>query len=970
MKKTAYLLVPILLIAFCCSPVLAEMEGTEGGVLVISTGQGPKAVVDSKVPPGVKGPKGKAGEAGEESIGEKAIEESAVKNAILIYLIKELENDEFEWLEEGIDSVILSSPEKFVLKTKIVSSTYLPAAKYEIIKAEVTLNSALLDQYLENVRKLKPMPKGPAPPTTGEKEGFRSRGDEIFIQGEVASNIVRDHVKGIEAFIEAKELYEKAGYDKGVFNALLSIGRARLAVGDISGAMADLKGAVELSETLGMDEHRVRALLETARLYLLTGECLRAMETASSALDISSRAAPGKVPGALSGEALLLIGRADYLLGNLDKGITEVDRAADVFEKLGDLKRLNEALITLSVMKVSTGDASGAVEEIKLVKKISEALKDDESRVVALILLGRAMRETGEPEGAKIYAEEAKATASKAKWKAGEAMADIELSRILATGKDYDGAISSVLKALELANSIGSPVLTASAHRALGLAQIGAGKKKEALLSLTEVFKHSADAMTTKFGGIYLPIETLDLDTLSEVLTDIISLSKELGEEEAAFSALLFYQSIWSAERLYASDRLFDEGRKKLLSLWRNNIGDSLAVERLMLSTESNRYSESSAKILMGRREELKRSCLEAKKTIVKESPGLATLLGMKVREPKRLAREIGDDSIFVQYFMGRDDAFALVTSKNDLNIINLGAGPEMIVLSNRMVAFLSGDAVADEAAPVDGDDKSPGLLAPSFEETSRRLYAALIAPVLSEYPGVKRIGVSPGIALGSLPFQALGDYRGEDGFTFLVEDYDIFFAPSLFAAASTAGGAAENKISTLDYLAVVGEGRFSPVGVRWLFYEVVGGGGEIPAESEAVIAINDTAISDTAINDTAINDTAINNPAVNDADSRPWWGERSPLIFVFGSGANGMRGVDFFTMELFASYKHGGCSCVFVSEAARRGEVNAFFEAAIPRMRKEGILSAYFSIMRESAAGYGDGGKLGWVDFPMMCDF
>lgn len=945
LKKIIYFFVPILLIAFSSLPVSAEVEGLKDGITLTSWGQGPKTLADVKAPPDVKTAKDKNKETAGELTDEKKIEGSAVKNALLIYLLETLSPAEFEWLEEGIDSIILSSPEKFVLKTKVVSSATLPAAKYEIVKMEVTLNSNLLETYIGNVRKLKPMPKGPAPPTTSEKESFRSRGNEIFMQGEVGSNIVLDHARGIEAFNEAKRLYEKAGYDEGVLLALLSMGRTKLGIGDISGASADLKKALELSDAFENDKYRVKALLETARLHLSAGECKKALETASLALKISSSPTAGEVPGALLGEALLIIGKANYLLGNRDGGKVGVDRSADVFQKLGDLKRLNDALITLSIMRISTGEASGAIEEIKLCRKISEALKDDESRIVSLIMLGRALRETGELNGAKIYATEAKTAAKKAKWTAGEAMANMELSRISTAGNDYSSAISLAVEALELSIATDSSTLISTAHWTLGLAQLGAGKKEEALRSFDEVFRYHADTMAAELGGIYLPIETIDLNGLSEVLTDIVLLSEELGEEEAAFSALISYHGIWFAQRRYLSDSLFDERRGKLLSLWRKNIEGLLATERILISMETNRYSESSTKILLQRREDLKSSHFETRKTIVKENPSLAILLGMEKRVPKRLAREIGENSIFIQYFVGRDAAFALVTSKNDLKIVRLDDGPEKIkALSNHMAGLLSGEAKENNAVPADENMTLAHSLNLSFEETSRHLHAALMTPVLSRHPNVKKIGVSPGIALSPLNFLALGDYRGKGAFTFLIEDYDLFYAPSLFAAVSTA----ENTASTLDYLTVVGEGRFSPVEVRWLFYEVVSVDDTIPAGGETVRVINNAA-------------------------AYQWWKERSPLIIVLDSGSkgsrrNGMGENSFFTMELFASYRNR--PCIFIFEAAGKGEITATFETAVPRMRETDPLSGYFSTIRESAARYRDSGSLSWINFPIMCGF
>ena len=87
----------------------------------------------------------------------------------------------------------------------------------------------------------KAKPQAPRTLSAAENEVLVSKAQAIYIQGEVASDILLDRLRGIESFLSAKTLFETAESTEGVYRCHMGIGRAYASLGDVTAARIDYR---------------------------------------------------------------------------------------------------------------------------------------------------------------------------------------------------------------------------------------------------------------------------------------------------------------------------------------------------------------------------------------------------------------------------------------------------------------------------------------------------------------------------------------------------------------------------------------------------------------------------------------------------------------------------------------------------------------------------------------------------------
>ena len=763
-RKYLFITFPLLLlVAFASLPPLILIAGEENltvedddKITILSAGTGPGTITTD--------------ETTAEDRGNSALMD-AERKAVIYFIFDTIGDKEFSRIERGIDSLILDSYEKYVIKSEIIYTTPLPLTDDIIITAEVTLNSSSLSDYLENVSRLEPKPLDPEVLTSDEIKGLTDGARKLFIQGEVASEMLYDHVRGIELFTRAIEQYREVGDDEGLFLSLIGRGRASGSLGQVKYAMADFLEALGLSREMGMDRYRARADLEMARLLILMGDYDGALEYIPTSRGSNSRPDPD-IPDGLKGEILMALTDIDYALDRPDKAIEEIREAISIFETLGDVRRLGKAQLTLGLILLSVGDVKSAIMELKFMKKLSEKFKDNNARVITLIALGRAYMEIGDNDGAEIFLKEALVTAKESGWIVGEVRANIGLSRLSRLKGETDRAISFIFDANELVEVTGSPSppsppsLIAAALYTQGLIFLDEGNKKDALKSLSDAVETASKPSV--IGSRY-PFDPFTEGDLKDALTHLLGLTMELEKEEKGLFALLTYQGVLTAMEFLSSSiyQDYDEG---LIDEWREAMRTSLCLENLILSTDTSGVSESSLSVMIKKREEVNKTIREISNTILRKDPKLAILLKIDVQNPRDLKGSVGENSAFVRYFLGEERAFALLMTYEELTIIELSANTGEI---EEFVAELNSYIQGEDSDPDEGPPPSPSTS--SFEEASNALYNALITPLLFRLTDTLTLGISPGVALTSVPFFALGGYQGDGEFRFLFDEYDLF---------------------------------------------------------------------------------------------------------------------------------------------------------------------------------------------------
>ncbi len=798
-----------------------------------------------------------------------------------------------------------------------------------VLKAAVTLDAAALAGYLENIKKLQPKPEAPRSPSAAEKEILISKAQAIYIQAEVASDILLDRLRGIESFLSAQTIFETAGSDDGIYRCLMGIGRARASLGDVTAARTNFDRALERAGDLKRPDYVGAARIARARLMFDSGDAAGAQDELARVMDDASLAG---YPG-ITGEALLLQAGIEYARGDWESARAAVDRTITIFEGLADVKRLTRAHLLKGLVTLAEGDGPGAVTAFKTAKILADKLDDAVSRDKALIGISRAYRTAGDPKSASLYLADALKTARDSGWVAGEIASLCEEARVRIDLGDPAGAKTSAAAAHELALSQGDPSLAAASLLVLGEASRALGANDDAFDALASCIEVSSGAGVVGRDIPFLFFGNAERDA---ALSHFLALAVELGLEKKALPLVYVYEGSDLAGELLSDPPGLPERDAQLVRLYRDAAMRAIAVRNVSLDGDFTKVADTSRVEIVRLGDEADRLLSDIRTRIVRESPRLAALLGMKNDDPAGLARVLPEGAAFVKFLVYRDGAFAHVITRRGARLVRLGGGYEEIMTAAGKVK----DTVRPAGAANGG---SGGEISLAFTEAATGLSSLLVSPILSELAGVTTIGISPATAFSALPIQALGRYDDDGRFVFLGREYTVFETSSLWPRVAPAPplAAVSGDVVVVGDEGLLGQDPAVPV----IADETAGGG----AQEESGTAGEER------------------GPRVihYDADAR-WWEARGQLVVLPDKSLWGVS--DFSRIEYLSLMTP--TPVLVVPGEAGRDEASAFLKAMVTATGDGAVLGGYGSAVRSSAEGSLSGGSLDWVLFTLMSTF
>lgn len=141
------------------------------------------------------------------------------------------------------------------------------------------------------------------------------------------------------------------------------------------------------------------------------------------------------------------------------------------------------------------------------------------------------------------------------------------------------------------------------------------------------------------------------------------------------------------------------------------------------------------------------------------------------------------DDEVALSYVLGSNQAFVLVISENDINLVELGKTLDI----NSLVLELKDQVLTDSTE--------------EYKKTAHELYKRLIQP-LEQYVSGKKLLVMADQALHYLPFELLlkevPDHHQFHRFPYIVHDYTISYIPSLTLLSEMSTRVVENPKNLL----------------------------------------------------------------------------------------------------------------------------------------------------------------------------
>ena len=711
------------------------------------------------------------------SVGPPSALDDAGKKAVLSYLYELLGPDQFVRLEDAVDTLILPEYRKYIEKAEIVSVLPLPGGDTAVVKAAVTVKAAALAAYLENIKKLDAKPEAPRTLSSAEKERLISKAQAIYIQAEVASDILLDRLRGIESFLSAVTLFETAGSMDGVYRCRMGIGRARASLGDVTAARTDFDRALDLARELKRSDYVADARIARARLMVATGDIFGARREIGTILgDQSLSGNEG-----LFGEALLIDAELDYRVREYESAGIKAGRAVTIFEGLADVKRLTQAQLLRGLILIAEGDGPGAVNAFKLAKTLADRLDDRISADKALIGMSRAYRIAGDPKTASLYLADALKTARDSGWIPGEIACLCETAYVHMALGDTAAADASATTAHNLALSRGDPMFTAASLFVVGEVARSHGDVEAAFDALLSCVRLSSDIRVV---GRDIPYLFFGDTARDGALSGLLALSIELGREKKALAAVTGYEGSVIARELLNNPPVLAGPDAEPERLFRDAAGRAIAADDVSIGGDFLKTADTSRAEAKRLGDEAVRSLSDIETRIAREAPRLAALMGMKNPDPADLTSALREGSALVHYVINGAGAFAVVATGRVISVVKLDGGYDDISALTARIR----DAAGPTGGALPGTD---GEIPLAFTEPSTTLTSLLVTPLSGALSGITTIGISPAQNLPSLPIQALGRYNDEGRFIFLGEEYTLFSASWLLpceAAAAPSG--------------------------------------------------------------------------------------------------------------------------------------------------------------------------------------
>ncbi len=568
---------------------------------------------------------------------------------------------------------------------------------------------------------------------------------------------------------DALASYRAVGDRLGLAEVWHDIGLLRLARGDYAGAITALRASLGIYQVTGPASDVAAVRRDLAEVRAATGDVqggLRELQRAEAVLGTRFHD-----PGLL---ARLALARADLavLLNRPADADRAYGQAQALYHRANDAAGESDAWEGRAYLWLLREDYTQARDVLEQALR-AQGSADARTRAVTRLLVGYALRESGDTAGARLVLTPALDTLRAAGDVVGEAAALSALGDLAAREGIGFTAESLYRRGLERLGAMPAPSVSWPLHAGLGEALQGRGALGEAASEL-----RVAAAQVEVVAG-RLPLEQRRASYLVDkwdvyARLALVEHGRGAGRIDAAFEA---------SERLRARQMLDLLARGRVA--WRATASDSAADREQDLRlriTDLTRRLEDTRTPGGGLREPRAGAAAAVREALARAQGGYADLLA-RVQEAKpeyahlvrgevaplrQVSNRLAPDEALLEYLVTDSTTLVFVVRADTTVILDLGVGRHTLA---SLVDFTRAALTRPAGA-------SSGTR-PSWRAPLERLYQQVIAPI--EGAGLLRdvhtLVIAPHAELHYLPFAALRKAGASQ--PFLVERYVVTTVPS-----------------------------------------------------------------------------------------------------------------------------------------------------------------------------------------------
>jgi CHAT domain-containing protein/Tfp pilus assembly protein PilF len=261
-------------------------------------------------------------------------------------------------------------------------------------------------------------------------------------------------------------------------------------VGDLDAARALAEEALRASEDAGSAEQRAEAFYNIGYVDYSRG----ALREAIRHFERSAAAALQGGDTALVARAHLYLGMTATMMEQRESAEAALSKALELSRRAGDARGEADAARALGQLHSRLGDAQAALERFEQARRILSSLDDPATEATVLNGLGQVYFDLGEPESALRYYRQALELNERLRIRRREASTLLEIGRCeLELGRGNE-ARERFLQALHIYRSLGNRRLEGEAHVELGRLQERLGEYDDAIDSFGRAIERKEES--------------------------------------------------------------------------------------------------------------------------------------------------------------------------------------------------------------------------------------------------------------------------------------------------------------------------------------------------------------------------------------------------------------------------------------------------------------------------------------------